>query len=163
MTVNRGKDFEEVVRDGFKSVSNTSVIRLPDPMAGYAGVKNICDFIVYNYPYQYLIECKSVHGNTLPFSNITDNQWKGMLEMSAHKGVVAGVMCWFNDHDKTVFIPIQCLEVYKQSGYKSINVKDLDSPPFVTDIIEVPGKKKRIMFDYDMAKFFDIMRIYVQR
>ena len=57
--VNRGKDFEGQIHTGFDKVRGVSIDRLPDPMAGYAGIKNICDFIVYRYPLQYYIECKS--------------------------------------------------------------------------------------------------------
>lgn len=153
MSVNRGKQFEEVVKDSFQKVPNTSVIRLPDPVQGYLGYRNICDFIVYHKPHQYFIECKSVHGNIFPFSNITDNQWQGMLEQSKITGVVAGVLCWWIDKDKTVFMPIQTLELMKTAGVKSVRydiVCDGD-----THMIEIHGKKKRIFFDYDMWLFFN--------
>ena len=39
---NRGKDFEKSIESCFKAVPNVSVDRLPDPMSGYSGVKNIC-------------------------------------------------------------------------------------------------------------------------
>ncbi len=152
MSENRGKQFESVIRDAFRGVPDTSVIRLPDPTNGYLGIRNISDFIVYNYPYQYFIECKSVHGNRLPFSNITDNQWNGMLEMSKMKGIVAGVICWWIDKDVTAFIPIQTLNIWKtQTEMKSVSpdmcLKDLD-------VIQISGKKKRIFFEYDMTQFF---------
>lgn len=163
MTVNRGKDFESKIKEGFEKVPNTSIIRLPDPMAGYAGVKNICDFIVYHNPLQFFIECKSVHGNTMPFTNITDNQWKGLLEQSKIDGVVAGVICWFVDHDRTMFIPIQSLQHYKDMGLKSINVKNLDDVPYIYDIIEVAGRKKRVFFEYDMFAFFNTVNLWLKR
>ena len=42
---NRGKQFEQVIKDAFLKIPDVSIDRLYDPMAGYAGVKNICDFI----------------------------------------------------------------------------------------------------------------------
>ena len=106
MAVNRGKQFEEVVRRAFEQVTDTSVIRLHDQTNGYLGSKNHCDFIVYRMPLEYHIECKSIHGNTFPFSNITDNQFKGLLEKSKIKGVVAGLIIWWVDNDITAFISI---------------------------------------------------------
>ena len=149
--VNRGKDFEAQIRTGLESTPNTSVTRLLDPMSGYAGVRNICDFIVYKYPNQYFFECKCHYGNTLPFSCITQNQWDGMLQQSKVAGVVAGVLMWYIDHDVTVFIPIQVLEEERMHGKKSINIKDINN----LDVIKIYGKKKRIMFDYDFDDFFD--------
>ena len=94
MSVNRGKDFENVIKRSFEKVEGVSIDRLHDQTTGFKGSRNICDFIVYKEPYEYYIECKSVHGNTLPFSNITDNQWTGMLEKSRIEGVFAGLICW---------------------------------------------------------------------
>lgn len=148
--VNRGKQFEEQIREAFNKLPNTSVIRLIDPQNGYAGVRNICDFVVYQYPFQYLLECKSHYGNTLPFVCITDNQWQGLLDISHNRGVIAGVMVWFIDHDDTLFIPIRALENLKQLGAKSFNYtlhKDM--------AIKIDGTKKRILFEYDMNSFID--------
>lgn len=149
MAVNRGKQFEDQIREAFEKVPNTSVTRLIDPQNGYAGVRNICDFIVYHYPTQFFIECKSCYGNTLPFTNITKNQWDGLYEMSKIKGVVAGYMIWFIDHDRTIFVPAQSMIVHKELGEKSYNIaKQWDS-----DYTEIKGEKKRVLFDYDMTEF----------
>ena len=164
MATNRGKDFENVIREAFERVSNTMVTRLPDPVQGYLGYRNICDFLIYHYPYFYCIECKSMHGNTLPFSNITDNQWNGMLKAAQHKGVIAGVICWWVDKDVTMFIPIQLLDYLHNKGDKSIrydcdwNIGEPGDKPFtfknVYECIPIQGKKKRVFFDYDMNAFF---------
>ena len=153
MAENRGKKFEAIIRDSFNAVPNTNVVRLHDQTNGFKGSTNPCDFIVYKYPYQYMIECKSVHGNTLPFSNITDNQRRGMLEASEVYGIVAGVICWWVDKDITKFIPIQLIQKMKDKGGKSIRYDILCSSGYST--IEIPGRKKRVFFDYDMEKFFE--------
>lgn len=151
MATNYGKKFESVIKESFEKVPNTSVTRLYDSTNGFLGVKTPCDFIVYHYPRQYMIECKSVHGNTLPFSNITDNQWNGLLQVSSIKGAIAGVLCWWIDYDITMFLPILFLQGEKEAGKKSVNVKDVESQIWV----KLKGKKKRIFFDYDMQKFFE--------
>ena len=143
MSVNRGKQFEEIVRKSFEKVPDTSVIRLHDQTNGFAGSTNPCDFIVYHYPNMYAIECKSVHGNTLPFSHISDNQWKGLDKLSKIKGVMAGVLCWWVDKDVTRFIQIGILNGLKENGLKSIRYDNA-----LGKLIN--GKKKRVFFDSDM-------------
>jgi len=152
MAQNRGKNFEEVIRTAFNKVPDTSVVRLPDPVQGYLGIRNHCDFIVYHKPYEYHIECKSIHGNTFPFSNITKNQWNGLLEKSYIDGVIAGVIIWWVDKDVTKFIPIDVLAWLDAMGHKSIRF-DRDSYEGEM-IISIKGKKKRVFFDYDMEQFF---------
>ena len=151
--VNRGKKFEEVIKKSFLKVPNVSVDRLHDQMTGYKVTSaNICDFIVYKKPYEYYIECKSVHGASLPFSNITNNQWEGLLEKSKIKGVYAGVICWWIDKDVTKFIPIQELNSLRNFLPQSKSIRyDFEYG------IEIKGKKKRVFFDYDMKQFFEEM------
>ena len=126
--------------------------RFPDPMAGYAGIRNICDFGVYRYPFQYYFECKAFSGNTLNFNSaITKDQWRGLIEKSSITGVIAGVMVWFIDHDITVMVPMQELVRLRNDGAKSLNVKDIKENKVIHFII--PGKKKRVFFDYDAKEF----------
>ena len=150
MAVNRGKDFENVVREAFEKVPNVSIDRLHDQTTGWKGSTNICDLIVYREPYEYYFECKSVHGNTLPFRNISATQWNGLLEKSFIEGVTAGIICWWVDKDTTKFIPIQTLQKLLNSGNVSYRY-DWDS----YDVVEIKGKKKRVFFDYDMEKFLN--------
>ena len=155
MAVNRGKDFEKVVREAFEKVPNVSIDRLHDQTTGFKGSQNICDFIVYREPYEYYFECKSVHGASLPFSNITDTQWNGLLKKSQIEGVFAGVVCWWIDEDVTKFIPIQVLAWLDMSGYKSIRYDTGTPDKYIGDIIEIKGKKKRVFYEYDMEEFLD--------
>ena len=152
MAENRGKKFEGVIRNAFEKVQGVSLDRLHDQTNGFRGSQNICDFIVYKEPYEYYIECKSVHGASLPFSNITDTQWNGLLEKSKIKGVFAGVICWFIDKDITLFIPIQVLQICKYRRWKSIRY---DVNGYIGSIKEIKGKKKRVFFDYDMEEFLE--------
>ena len=146
---NRGKKFEQIIRECFERVDGVSIDRLHDQTTGFRGSKNICDFIVYKEPYEYYFECKSIHGNTFPFTNITDKQWEGLFQKSKIQGVFAGVIVWWVDKDITLFIPIQELIAWRAiAGKKSIRYddglySDLECYPLV-------GKKKRVFFDYDM-------------
>ena len=143
-----------------------TIDRLHDQMNGFAGSANISDFIVYKYPHEYYIECKSVHGNTLPFSNISKNQWNGMLDKSKIDGVFAGVLCWWIDKDVTTFIPIQFLQMAKDKHFVSIP-SDYETKWILDDYKYLPfniiGKKKRVFFEYDMEEFFKITDIEYKR
>jgi len=155
MGVSRGKQFEQVIRESFEKVPNVSIDRLHDQTNGFRGSQNICDFIVYKEPYEYYIECKSVHGASLPFSNITETQWNGLLQKSQIEGVFAGVICWWINKDVTKFIPIQILAWLDMAGYKSIRYDTGTPDKYIGDIIEIKGKKKRVFFDYDMEEFLE--------
>lgn len=152
MSPNRGKQFENVIRKSFERVDGVSIDRLNDNTAGFKGVAGICDFIVYKEPHEYYIECKSVHGASLPFRNITDTQWEGLLEKSKIEGVYAGIICWFVEKGITVFIPIQVLQICKYRGWKSIRY---DVNGYHGSIIEIKGKKKRVFYEYNMEDFFN--------
>ena len=156
MSPNRGKQFENVIREAFERVPNVSIDRLHDQTNGFKGSQNICDFIVYKEPYEYYIECKSVHGASLPFRNITDTQWEGLLEKSKIEGVYAGIICWFADKNDTRFFPIQYLQKYKQLGCKSVAA--FDESDDAVHPIQIKGKKKRVFFDYNMEDFFNDIR-----
>lgn len=170
--VNRGKDFEGQVFDGFSKLPYVSIDRLPDPMAGYAGVKNICDFMVYKYPCQYYIECKSCYGNTLSihsndpkrkYGNITNSQWEGLLEKSKIPGVRAGVLVWFIDHDVTVWLDIRLLQKHRDAGNKSISHWGdwVDCTKETSELwTSIVGKKRRVLFDYDFIPFFEEIEYY---
>lgn len=167
MGKNRGKDFEDQIREAFKKVPGVSIDRIPDQTMHHKGACNICDFIAYKKPYEYYIECKSVHGNTLSihsnpkpdkkgvlhgfYGNITDTQWEGLLEKSVIPGVIAGVMCWWVDKDVTLFIPIKLLKELRDAGAKSIRY-DITYDRSVL-IVELKGQKKRVFFDYDLEEF----------
>lgn len=147
--VNRGKDFENCIKTCFEQVPNVSVDRLPDPMGGYVGVRNICDFSVFNAPDTFYIECKCFYDNTLNYkSQISENQWAGLEEKSKIKRCVAGLCIWFIDYDLTVFVKIQDLLHHRDvDKAKSLNISDIVSEKCVPHFI-VDGVKKRIMFNY---------------
>lgn len=149
MSQNRGKQFEKVISSSFLSQSDTAVVRLQDTMNGYLGSANICDLVVYNAPNIYFVECKTIHGNTFPLTNISSHQWQGLLEVASVHGAIAGVVCWWVNKDVTMFMPIKTLHKLKLQGKKSIRF-DMSNK----DFLHIQGKKKRVFFDYDMNKFF---------
>ena len=153
-----GKEFERQVFKNLSQVEDVSIDRIPDQVTRYKGSSsNICDFLAYKKPTLLYLECKTVHGNTLPFSNIRDNQWQGLLNKSHIPGVKAGVIIWFIDHDITIYAPISLLEYMRQCGEKSIKHNFLGYSWFSDEYNarEIPGVKKRTMFEYDFSNFFE--------
>ena len=148
---NLGKGFEKCIENSLKPY--TSIDRLPDPVGGYSGIRNICDYTCYKYPYNYYLECKCTYENTLNFkSAITEDQWQGLLEKSKYYGVLAGICIWFISYEVTIFVPIQQLEQLKQDGKKSLNIKDINENNELM-YFNIPGRKKRTYFDYDGKLF----------
>lgn len=154
--INRGKQFEKVIHQAFKQIPNISIDRLPDQQSGYIGSKNICDFVIYKYPYQYYIECKTTHGNTFPLSRLT--QANDLFYKHQIQGVEAGVIIWWIDKDITKFIPISYIKYLKVYNKKSIRY-DAEN----VDIIKIQGDKKRVFFDYYMQKFISDLEQFMQR
>lgn len=145
MSKGMGKKFESIVYEAFKAVPDVSIDRIPDQTMHYKGRANVSDFIVFRQPYQFYVECKTVHGNTLPLSNIT--QFDDLYEKSKIIGVKAGVLCWWIDKDVTAWIPIESLFVAKSSGEKSVRYDHWS-------VRYIRGRKKKVYFDYDMYSFF---------
>ena len=138
MAVNKGKQFEErFKKDWLESFPNSLCIRLPDQMSGYKGSgQNICDYICYNYPNQFFIECKSHKGASIPFDKIS--QYDKMKDVVGIKGVRAGVVLWLYDKDKVFYIPISTITEMKKDDKKSVGLKAIEEG---YNIIEIPSEK----------------------
>ena len=160
MGVNRGKMFEDDIREALLRVPDMSVDRMYDQMSGYKGSCNICDFIAYHCPNLYYIECKSCYGNTLSihsndqkkkYGAISNNQWEGLLAKSEIPGVTAGYFIWFIDHDMTLFVSAKTMKNLRDAGNKSFNINHLKH--YNGEFYIVPSIKKRVRFDYDLTDF----------
>lgn len=149
MAVNRGKQWEQKFREDWaRTVPASFLLRLPDQVSKFAGYSsNICDFIGYNYPHLFLIECKSIHGNTLPFTNLT--QFDKLIDYKDIKGVFPGVIVWWIKHDTVAWISVTEVMKMKNDGKKSINVKMVGEK--VYDIVTIPSVKKRVFLDSDYS------------
>lgn len=120
---------------------------------GYVGINNPCDFIIYKRPNILYLECKTKNNNTLNFKyDIRNNQWDKLYEYSKIDGVNAGIICWFIQQNKTIYLPIEYLHYMRENGYKSFNVsKDMDKIP----LYELEGYKKRTFYEYNLEKFLN--------
>ena len=145
---NLGKKFEAIIGDSFRAMTDVSVDRIPDQTMKFKDRKNVSDYIVYKYPHQYYVECKSVHGNTLPIANITQLEPLWEKEVLT-KGVISGVMCWWVDKDVTRWLPVEEIVKRKADGKKGIRFdEDIEGSKTIA------GRKKKVYFEYDMKTFF---------
>ena len=97
-------------------------------------------------PNIFYLECKSKDGNTFPFTNLS--QYDKLISKVDIPGVRTGVIIWFKDHDKVIYVPIKTVTKMKKEGKKSINIKtDLDN----YRIFKIPGKKKRVFIECDYS------------
>ena len=150
MAENRGKKFEAKFKeDWHRTLPDTFLYRLQDSMGGFSGIVNICDFIAYTNSKLFLIECKAHQGNTWPITNF--RQYEDLLSANQFKGVYPGVLLWFVDHNKVVWIPITEIETMMNDGKKSVNIKMLKDNLY--NIYEIPSKQKRVYLDSDYNIF----------
>lgn len=158
---NRGKKFEKNFEMNWKnSFPNTLVFRIQDQQSGYAGSTNPCDFICFpNNGKLYMIEVKSTHKNTFSIAKRYDTdkgkyvydfrQYPELVEYCKYENVVVGVVIWYEDHDKIIFVPIQEVTKMMNDGLKSINVKMIEDSLY--NIVEIPSKKKRVYLESDYS------------
>lgn len=118
-------------------------------MSGFKHMSNISDLIFYKFPFICYGEIKSHKGNTFPLSNLT--QYEKLLAKKGIKGVRAGVILWFIDHDKVLWVPIETFEKLRKEDKKSVNVK-MDYEEY--NIIEIPSQKRRVFLDSDYSILF---------
>ena len=148
MANNKGKKFENKLKEDFvKSLPFGTIDRIYDQMSGYKTISNISDFIAYNFPNLFYLEAKTHLGNTFPFSNLT--QYEALLAKVGIKGVRAGVVIWFQDHDRVIYVPIKTVQTMKKDGKKSINITKIDNEGY--RFIEIPSKKLRVFMESDYS------------
>lgn len=147
MPQNFGKRFEQKVREDFKKIGGSFVYRLPDNMAGFKGISGVSDFICYVEPNIFLLEVKSCSGNTFPLGNLT--QLEKLLEYKNIPGLRKGVVIWYTERDRVIYVPAITFEKMKLDGKKSINIRTIQDDGY--DFIEIPSVKKRVFLDSDYS------------
>ena len=149
---NIGKIFESKFLDDWKkSFLNSFIYRVSDQVSGYKYTSsNMCDFICFSNGILFLIECKEHKGNTFPLSNLT--QYSKLKEKVGIPGVRVGVVIWFSDHDKILYVPISTITKMLLANKKSVNIQDLSKEEYV--IYDIPAIKKKVFLsaDYSILK-----------
>lgn len=140
MAVNRGKQWEEKVKQDLLTLPDVSLERVPDQVSGFKSTsQNVCDFYFYRFPYLHYLECKSVNGNTF---GVDFAQYNRLLVRAGRKGVRSGVLLWWIPHQKVAYVPIKTFEKLKLEGKRSVNIKMLGTGEY--RIFEIPSVTKRV-------------------
>lgn len=147
MANNHGKQFELKFREDWKRTMSPCIDRLYDQMSGFVSISNISDFIGFKKPNIFYLECKSTEGNTFPLSRLT--QYDKLKVKVGIEGVRAGVVIWFIDHDKVLYIPISTFTKLIKDDKKSFNIKMIENENY--PCIDIPSEKKRVFMDSDYS------------
>ncbi len=151
----QGKDFEDDFKQSFSPELIPLLTRLYDTTNGFAGVKNPCDFILYNRPNQMNLELKVTHSKRLPFDNVTPFQWEALTERDKIPGMMSGLLICYYEVRRTFFVPMTIVNQIKEHGVKSLH--HLDAERYG---IEVAMGWKRTHFTLDVEKFMKDSREY---
>ena len=145
----RAKDAEKKVKEWLDRPDEGYCFdRVPDQMTGLWGSQNICDFILYKYPYFYYLESKATENDRFDFTMISDYQYKQMYQKSKIEGVKCYVILLFATYQRVFLLNIQDIHDARENrNIKSLNIKKIakwDVP--YAEIKTVPSRKK--LLDY---------------
>ena len=156
MAYNRGKQFELKFRDDWhKTMPASFLLRLADQLSGYKVTsQNPCDYIGFKTPRLFMIECKSIKGNTLPFTNM--KQYDRMLPYEKIDEVYPGFIIWWIEHDVVAWVPLDTVTKLKKEGKKSVNVSILEDDNYRTYILST--KKKRVFVECDYSILMSVTK-----
>lgn len=127
--MNKGKNFEQNFR---KSIpEDIFYYRLKDTASSYYGGNdnlrfsqtNMCDSIMFDGNYLYLLELKNHKGKSLPFSCIRENQIKELALNSLFKNIKSCIIINFEELEECYCLFIDDIEHFiRQGDRKSIPV-----------------------------------------
>lgn len=153
MPLSKGKQFEAKIRADFIKIPSALIYRLPDQFNGHKLTsQNPCDFFGYVHPTLFMLEAKSINGNTFPLVNFT--QYAALQQYANIYGVRRGIILWFLEHDRILYVPVKTVEQMIKDGKKSINIRTIDKDGY--DYIEIPSKKKRVFLDSDYSVLLNL-------
>ena len=152
MAQSRGKQFEVKFREDFRKIPDSVVVRLPDLTNGWKGSSNICDFFCYVKPTLFFIEVKSISGNTFSVKDL--RQYELLKQHEGIPGLKRGVVIWFTEKDRVLYVPVSTFTKMIADGKKSVNIRTIDSEDY--DFVDIPSVKKRVFMDSDYSCLLDL-------
>lgn len=152
--MNSGKRFEQCFR---KSVpKNIFYYRLKDSNNTWSnGDKtrftntNICDSIMFDGFYLYMLELKSTKGKSLPYSNIREHQINDLLWCDTFNNIISGLVIEFSNYNECYFIEISHFKEFKESN----NRKSLPIDFCKKKGIKIDVEKLKVNKKYNIEKF----------
>lgn len=152
MAANRGKQWEQKIKEDFSKLSGAYIYRVPDQLGGLKGQTGICDFISYCFPKIFFLEAKTILGNTFPITNFT--QFDKLMTIPNVKGVHRGVLIWFQDHSRVIYVPLLTIAKMKSDGKKSVNIRKIDDEGY--EYLNIPAVQKRVFLDCDYSVLMNL-------
>lgn len=148
MSESIGKKAEAKIREWLdRPEAGYSFDRVPDPIGGYFGQRNICDFTCFKYPDMWYIESKATEHDNFPFSMLTEIQYNGLLQKSKIAHVHGVVIVLFVTYKRAFILDIRDIDNLQKQGKKSLNIKKIDKWEIPYREIEtIPSRKQ--MLDY---------------
>lgn len=139
------KETEKRIKEQIEKVKGAYVLRLYD----FIGARDYpSDLLVFYKRNLILLEIKTSQLKSFPFSNISDNQYTGMLcAIKKATGIKSYVLIWFYTQDTTLLCNIETIQKLKETQ-KSIRY---DSE----DVYKVKGQKKNKYYEYDIKDMLD--------
>lgn len=122
--------------------------RIPDQLTGKYGSKNICDFILYKFPYMYYLESKATYKDRFDFSMLTPTQHDEMHKKAQMEGVFGYVIVLFATYKRAFLIDIKDIWRLEEKNKHSLNILKINkwSIPY-KEIMTVPNNRKELL-DY---------------
>lgn len=154
--INSGKRFEQNwkksipkdifyyrFRDGSSSWGGNDKVRFQQT--------NICDCLMFDGDYLYLLELKSTKGKSLPFNNIKKHQIDDLLWASTYSNTICGLVIEFSKIAECYFIEINKFKVfYESTSRKSMPIDYLEKYGLKIDV-----ERKKINSKFDVEKFIN--------
>lgn len=154
--INSGKRFEQNwknsipkdifyyrFRDGSSSWGGNDKVRFQQT--------NICDCLMFDGDYLYLLELKSTKGKSLPFNNIKKHQIDDLLWASEYANTICGLVIEFSELMECYFIEINQFKTF----YDSTNRKSIPVDYLRKKGIKIDTEKKKINSKFDVKKFIN--------
>ena len=130
-------------RDGSSSWGGNDKVRFQQT--------NICDCMMFDGEYLFLLELKSTKGKSLPYSNIKEHQIDDLLWASEFANVICGLVIEFADINECYFIEINEFEKYKdESNRKSLPIDFCRNKG-----IKIGVEKLKINSKFDIKQFLE--------
>lgn len=128
--------------------------RIPDPIGGFYGQRNICDFLCFKSPYLWYLESKATESDRFDFSMLSENQYYGLLEKSRISNVFGAVVVLFVTYQRAFIFDIREIDRLNQSGRKSLNIKKIEKWGIeYQEIQTIPSRKMMLDYIGDLKPF----------
>ena len=150
MAPDAGKAWEAKFKaDWQKQFPNGAILRLPDQVSGYKHTsRNPCDFVCYAEGVMLLVECKECAEGTLNFSKVP--QLDDLISFRGRPGVKPGVLIWFSEKRRVVWVGADELKRMRDLGLKSVSLRKLDAGEF--SFVDLTDRVNRVFITGDYAK-----------